>query len=390
MDETTYKLPESINRFRIGFWVGIALLCLSLIGFFIDRQQFFFSYLTAFVFWLTIALGGLFFTLLHHLFGAKWSVSVRRIYETLAVLLPFLALFILPVILGVKDLYHWSIPQEIAHDHLLQQKTAFLNIPFFIIRAVVYVSVWIGLTRLFYKASLDQDIEFSSHRADRLRSWSAPAMIAFALTFTFAGFDWVMSLDAHWYSTIFGVYLFGGAASGTLSFVILFVLYLRRETSLRSVLSFKRLNDLGRLLFVFTVFWAYIAFSQYFLIWYANIPEETIWYSHRWEGTWQTISLLLVVGHFLIPFIFLMPEKTKKNSIVLLSMSCLILLTHWFDLYWLIQPSLHHHSAHLSWMDLTCTLGLGGVFIGLFVVQISKHAVFPLSEPGLVEDNEIH
>jgi hypothetical protein len=222
----------------------------------------------------------------------------------------------------------------------------------------------------------------------RLRQISAPAMILFALTLTFASFDWMMSLDAHWYSTIFGVYVFSGSALGTLAVVILAVYLLRDREPFRQYLRSHHVHDLGKMLFTFTVFWAYIAFSQYFLIWYGNIPEETIWYGHRWQGSWQVVSLLIVFGHFVVPFLILLPQQTKKNMKLLAVSGIWLLGMHWIDLYWLIMPNLHHHSVHLSWMDLSLWGSMGCLVIGYFVRRLTLAPMIAINDPRLVESEQ--
>jgi hypothetical protein len=216
-----------------------------------------------------------------------------------------------------------------------------------------------------------------------MRVTSAPGMILFALTITFAAFDWLMSLDAHWYSTIFGAYVFAGAVLGLLAFLVLAVLTLHRHDALRETITPEHYHDLGKLLFAFVVFWAYMAFSQYLLIWYGNIPEETIWFLHRGEGTWLYASLLLVFGQFVVPFFFLFPQPVKRNPKALRFISIWILVWHWVDIYWIALPSLHHHGVHLSWIDLACTAGIGGIFVWRFWRVAVARPLVPVGDPLL-------
>ncbi len=382
-------MNEHMSRFkRLSTWlliIGFVLLALSASGLAVNSKQFFHSYLISFVFWWTLSLGGLFFTLLHHLFSARWSVLVIRFYENLMLFIPFLLLLFVPVVLGMKDLYHWTHAEEVANDLLLSEKAPYLNIPFFTIRLFIYFAIWSLLSRYFFKKSLLLDKGYDSLVYTRLRQISAPAMILFALTLTFASFDWIMSLDAHWYSTIFGVYVFSGSALGTLAFVLLAVFVFREQEPLRRYIQSHHVHDLGKMLFTFTVFWAYIAFSQYFLIWYGNIPEETIWYGHRWQGSWQFVSLLIVFGHFVVPFLILLPQKSKKNIKLLAVLSIWLLGMHWIDLYWLIMPNLHHHSVHLSWMDLSLWVSMGFLVIGFFARRLTLAPMLAINDPRLVK-----
>ncbi len=364
---------------------GLIALVITAAGFFIDRQQFFFSYLVAFTFWATITLGGLFFLLIHNTTHAKWSTVLRRIIEMIMMTVPLMAIMVIPVLFGIHDLYHWSHEDAVAADALLQKKAAYLNTPFFIIRTVFYFAVWILLSQNLYKISKQQDASFDPEQTEKLRRRSAPGIILFALTITFASFDWMMSLDPNWYSTIFGLYIFAGSFLAAIAIVVLISLSLRKRGLLTDVITVEHYHDLGKFLFSFTIFWGYMAFSQYFLIWYANIPEETIWYLHRWEGNWKLITMLLVFGHFLIPFLALMPRAAKRNLNFMRIMSIWILFMHFFDLYWIIMPTLHKHGFHFSWMDLTALIGIGGIFVWYFWWSYLKGALVPVNDTKLEE-----
>ncbi len=368
--------------------LGIAGVIATIAGYFVDHSQFFFSYLTAYIFWLTISLGALFFTMLHHLTGADWSVVLRRILETLSMVFPVMAILFIPILFGLYDLYHWSHEDAVLADPILQKKSAYLNPVFYTIRVVIYFTIWILLARGLYKTSLAQDGGHQPDHTVKMRKISAPGMVLFALSITFAAFDWLMSLDAHWYSTIFGVYVFGGSLLAILTFLVIFANLLRKTGILAETITIEHYHDLGKFLFAFTIFWGYIGFSQYFLIWYANIPEETIWYLHRWEGSWKIITMTIVFGHFLIPFLALMPRFTKRNLTVLTFFAVWILIMHWIDIFWLVMPSFHHHGALFSWMDLSATLGIGGLYLWYFLQKYYEHPLVPVGDPRL--DVSIH
>jgi hypothetical protein len=363
-----------------------------LIGYFIDSGQFFHSYLTAFTFWCTITLGGLFFVMIHYLTNATWSVVVRRIGENIMSMLPVMAVFAVPILFGLGDLYHWSHSDIMQSDHLLEGKSPYLNTTFFIIRVVIYFAFWILLGRYLNKLSLSQDTEHHDSLLRKAVKASAPGMILFALSITFFSFDLLMSLDAHWYSTIFGVYIFAGSFLSLLSFMTIYIISLRKKGILAETITSEHFHDLGKLIFAFLIFWGYMAFSQYFLIWYGNIPEETVWFLHRWDGNWKIISLILVFGHFVIPFFVLFPMEIKKNIPVMLVMSVWILIMHWIDwilimhwidIYWLVMPSLHSHGIHFSWMDLTTLVGIGGIFIWRFLRLVYSRPLVPVNDPRL-------
>jgi hypothetical protein len=385
MDNNQKFYTESRFISKPALIIGVVTLIITAAGFFVDRQQFFFSYLVAFAFWATVTLGGLFFTLVHNTTHAMWSTVLRRILETIMMTVPVMAILVIPVLFGIHDLYHWSHADVVATDALLQKKAAYLNIPFFVIRTVFYFAVWMVLSFYLYRISKQQDKSYDPEQKEKLRKRSAPSILIFALTLTFASFDWLMSLDPHWYSTIFGVYIFGGSFLSAIAFVVLVLISLHKRNILTDVITVEHYHDLGKFLFSFTVFWGYIAFSQYFLIWYANIPEETIWFAHRWEGSWKYISLVLVFGHFLIPFLALMPRAAKRNIKFMRIISIWILLMHFFDLYWIIMPTLHKHGFYFSWMDLTAMIGIGGIFIWYFWQSYLKGALVPVNDTKLSE-----
>ncbi|MFC1729469.1 hypothetical protein ACFL6I_03940 [candidate division KSB1 bacterium] len=382
-DSTTYRVTETDGIARTALITGIAGIALSIIGLFTNQQQFFFSYLTAFVFWWTLSMGGLFFTMLHHLTNSTWSIVLRRISETIMMTIPVMAVFVIPLFFGMNSLYHWSVPDIMAEDHLLQQKAPFLNDTFFIIRTIVYFAVWILFGSALYRVSIRQDGGHTEQILKRMRKLSAPGMILFAITISFASFDWLMSLDAHWYSTIFGVYVFAGSLLSFLAFILLIGKHLNNRGVLAGTVTTEHYHDIGRLLFAFTIFWAYIAFSQYFLIWYANIPEETVWFLDRWEGSWKFFSLTIVFGYFILPFISLMTRWTKRNHMLLIAISGWLLIMHWADIYWLVMPALHHETAHLSWLDLTTFAGIGGIYIYFFFKKLASQPLVPVGDPRL-------
>jgi hypothetical protein len=383
IDRQTYRFTDTGSLGRIALLVGLLGLILSLFGYFQDRSQLFHSYLTAFMFWLTIGWGALFFTMLHHLVNATWSVVLRRLSESVMATIPFMFLLFVPIMLGMSELYRWSHADVVAADAVLQIKAPYLNVVFFLARVILYFGIWTLLIRSLYKTSLAQDKEHRPGLIAKMRRVSAPGMVLFAFTTSFAAIDWLMSMDAHWYSTIFGAYLFSGSFLSALSFLILIAIYQQGQGGLTDVVTVEHFHDLGKLTFAFIIFWAYMAFSQYFLIWYANIPEETIWFRERWQDSWKLVSLVIVFGHFALPFVILMTRAAKRSLPVLAIAAGWILLMRWVDIYWLVLPNLHHHGAHLSWMDVTTMIGIGGLFLWFFWRRYTSHAAVPVQDPAL-------
>jgi hypothetical protein len=365
--------------------VGAAGLALAGAGFAVDREQFFHSWLTAFLFYLTLALGALFFVMVQHLARAGWSVAVRRLAETAAAALPVFALLFLPVLAGLADLFSWTDGEKVAHDHLLQHKQGYLNVPFFVARAVLYFAVWTLLARFFHRTSVAQDASRDPRLTVTMQRRAAPAMIVYAFTVTFMAFDWVMSMDPHWYSTIFGVYVWAGGVVASYAFLTLAARAVARAGYLHNVLRTDHYQDLGRLLFAFSVFWAYIGFSQFFLIWYGNIPEETIWYLHRMEGSWLPVTFFLATGHFVVPFVLLMSRFAKRRPAWVAGLAAWILVMHYLDLHWLVMPNLHPEGIVPHWIDLACLAGIGGAFLFVFTRTLAGRALVPAGDPRLPE-----
>lgn len=382
-EKELYQLSGVQKIWKNLIIMGGLVLILSALGLFFNSKQFFYSYLVAWVFWVSLGLGALFFVMLNHLTGAVWGIVLRRLTESVMMVLPYMFILAIPIFIGMHELYNWSNAGIVAADPLLQKKAVYLNVPFFVIRTCIYFLVWFLIAKRLYKASISQDQNPGFDKIQKMRRTSGPGMVLFALTTSFAAFDWLMSLDPHWYSTIFGVYVFSGGLLGSLALFTLIGMYFKKKDVLAKTITIEHYHDLAKLILSFTIFWAYIAFSQYFLIWYANIPEETIWYLHRWQGSWKFFSLLLVFGHFVFPFLGLLTRAAKRSMGFVKFMSVWILLMHWIDLYWISLPTYHHHGIHLSWMDFTIFLGIGGIFMGIFLKTFSANSLVPIGDPQL-------
>jgi hypothetical protein len=367
---------------------GVAALGLALggAGYASDAHHFAFSYLVGFYWITTIGLGALFFVIVQHVVRAGWSVSPRRAMEWLSSgILPASAVLFAPIVLFAHTLYEHWMGEHAAHDEVLHKKAGYLNPGFFFGRAVVFLVLWTALSLWFAKNSKQQDESGDKSLTERMQLGSAPSILVFGLSTTFAAFDWIMSLTPHWYSTIFGVYVFAGAATSSLSALALITIGLQNAGLLKGVSTIEHRHDIGKLLFGFTVFWAYIAFSQFILIWYANIPEETIYYRDRASGSWLYVSLFLLFGHFIIPFIGLISRTAKRNVKVLAGFAIWMLFMHWVDIYWLVMPTYAAGDVHFSWIDLGGLLLPAGVG-ALGVVRAATGAnAYPVKDPRLAE-----
>ena len=350
-----------------------------------NPKQFFFSWLVSFLFFLSLALGGLFFVLIHYAAQASWGIVVRRIGETVFATIPMMAILFVPVLLGLHDIYEWTHHEAVEKDAILQWKAPFLNVPFFIIRAVVYFVLWSAIALWYYRGSRSQDSTGDHAMSARLRRFAGPSLIVMAITTTFASIDWIMSITPHWYSTMFGVYFFAGAFVGFIALLSVLTVAMRGAGLLDAVVTDEHLQDLGKFLFAFMAFWAYIAFSQFLLIWYANLPEETIWFRARLTGSWKTVSIFLMVGHFGIPFFYLMMRAVKRRGSTLALGGVWLLVMHFVDLYWQVMPSLHPDGLRISALDVAAFVAVGGCFVAAVGWLMRRQALVPLRDPRLAE-----
>ncbi len=350
-----------------------------------NPKQFFFSWLVSFLFFLSLALGALFFVLIQYATQGGWGVVLRRIGETTFATLPAMAALFLPVYFGLHDLYEWSHAGAAEHDALLRWKSPFLNEPFFLIRAALYFGIWSFVAVLYYRGSSGQDTTGDPAVSARLRRLAGPALIVLGLTQTLASVDWIMSLTPHWYSTMFGVYFFAGSFVGFIALLSVVVGAMGGAGLLENVISAEHRQDVGKFLFAFTAFWAYISFSQYFLVWYANLPEETIFYKARMEGSWMNVSVLLLFGHFVAPFFYLMGRAVKRRGATLAVGGMWLLAMHFVDLYWQVMPTLHPEGLRPSLLDVAALMAVGGTFVATAGWLMRQRALVPVGDPRLAE-----
>ncbi|MEO6807504.1 MAG: hypothetical protein ABI353_00125 [Isosphaeraceae bacterium] len=380
-------LPAGVGRAWVAVAVALGVLSglATAVGAVSSPRQFVFSYLTAFAFVLSLAVGGLFWVMLHHLTGAGWSVVVRRFVEHFAGALPWMAVLFLPLVWGTTRLYAWADASRYASDPVWHAKRAWLNVPFFWARSAAYLAVWAVLGPWLARLSRRQDATGEAALTLRMRAISAPGMILLGASTTFAAFDWLMSLDYRWYSSIFGVYFWIDAILSSLAALILVVVGLRSAGLLERTVTADHLHDLGKLLFAFIIFWAYIAFSQYLLIWYANQPEETVWFLHRRSEGWNGLNWFLVFGHFVVPFVILLPRAVKRSPLLLGLVAAWVLAASYLDFYWLVMPTLHVEGARPHWLDLSTLVALASVFVAIVARACARYPLVPIGDPHLAE-----
>ncbi len=376
MSLPTMKLPAfSGGRQLLLGCLGAAGLGLGLtfVGIWLEPRRALAAYLVAYLYWAGASVGALLLLASFHASGARWVTVARRLLETLALPCLTLAPLFLPLALEMRHLYVWVDPPAALGEHalhLLAHKRPYLNVPFFLVRAALYFALWGALAQLLWRWSVRQDassVDVQRALQLRARRVASAALPALALAITFAAFDWLMSLEPTWFSTIFGVYLFAGAYLSAIALVTLVALAGRDERLLHRAVTAEHFHSLGKLLLAFVCFWAYIAFSQYLLIWIANLPEEIPWYRVRTGELWRPVALALAVGHFLLPFFALLSAALKRVPRLLAAVALWCLAFHWVDLHWLVLPSLYPEGPRLHWTDLTAFAGVGGVF-GAFAI----------------------
>jgi hypothetical protein len=365
----------------VGFGLGLAR------G---DHFQYFFhAYLTSFAYVLGMVVGSLLLVLLLHVSRAGWGVAVRRLAEVLAGNVPLMLVLFLPVVVpvvwGNSTLYTWADPRGTAHEELSPHKSWYYAPAFFALRAAGYFLVWWLIARFFLDRSVQQDGSGDPRLTVSMERASGPAILALGLTVTFASFDWLMSLDAQWTSSIYGIYYFSGAVVGAVALLILAAMALQATGRLTGVITVEHYHDLGKILFAAVVFWGYIAFSQYLLIWYANVPEETVWYGARQAGPWVYVSLALVAGHLFVPFFGLLSRSAKRCKAILAFWAVWLLVFHWLDVYWLVMPSLELPGLPLGPIDVCLAVSLTCLYwAGALRLAVDRSLV-PLRDPRLAE-----
>lgn len=362
---------------------GVLGLVLSVAGALLDRAQFFRSYLVAYLFFTGIALGALGLVSLNHVTGGRWGVVIRRIGEAAMRTLPLLLVLFLPLVLGLGDLYEWARPDVVAHDAVLQHKQVYLNVPFFLVRVVLYFAVWLTIMHFLVRWSREQDVTGGASVVRRLQFLGRGALLLYTLTMTFASIDWAMSLEPRWYSTIYGILIIGGQVLSAFAFVIPVLALVTDREPFIELVSAEQFHDLGKLMLAFVMLYAYFAFSQFLIIWSGNLPAETPWYLERLRGGWQYVALAVVLLQFALPFAMLLSRDIKQHARRLMGVALVVLLARLIDLYWLVMPSFFPERLALHWIDLAAVLGVGGVWLSYFVWQLRDQPLLPLRDPDL-------
>ena len=398
MSERSHVVPTpegeyfEANRFgglsMIVGLVAVVGLVLSLVGAFLSPQQFAYSWLFSFAYCLTLCAGCFFWTLVHHAVDAEWSVVVRRQLENIASLLPVVAIFFIPIIIFRHHLYEWMVIPY-GENHLLDTKRAYLNFGFFLVRALIIFSFFIVVSWWFRRTSIRQDANGDPRFTLTMRKVAIVSIMAFGLSLTFGAVDWFMSLNWVWFSTMWGVYIFAGAAGSSMSLLVLVITWLRSNGYLKEIITIEHYHFMGKWMLAFTVFWAYIGFSQYMLIWYSNVPEETEYFILRNTESWNLLSLLLVIGRFFGPFLLLLPRATKKAPKRLCMLAGWILFMQLVDMYVVVMPELHRAGVRLSILDILPLVGMLATLAFVYLRVVGKSSLFPVRDPRLIQSLRI-
>lgn len=360
---------------------GVVLLVAAIIDGFLHPEQFFRSYLLGFMFWFGLSLGCTAFLLLNHLTGGKWGIPVRRPLEAGVRTFPLMAFFLVPLFFGMHHLFLWTHKELVATDPVLRLKSIYLNVPFFLGREVIYFAFWFWITQHLtrWSSELDRtgDVSFK-RRLEGIGGWG---LVAYGLTVTFFSIDWVMSLEAYWFSTIFGLIFIVIQVQAAIAFTVLVARVLADFEPADKMISPARFNDLGNLLLTFVMLWAYLAFSQFLIIWTGDLLDEIPWYVSRAGHGWAVLGVVLIVFYFAVPFFLLLLRDVKRRTQTLARLCIVLLILNFADLFWMIVPSFHPNGPRFYLLDLILPLGIGGIWLAFYLWTLNSHPFLPARDP---------
>jgi hypothetical protein len=386
--------PKAASVERVSGVIGGLGLLLCVAGYFANPAQFFNSYLFAFIYWSGFAIGGLGLLLLNNVVGGKWGVTARRFLEAEMRTLWLILLFAIVLLLGLKYLYPWTHPDLVAANVYLNHKQKYLNIPFFIVRVAIYFAIWLFWGTRVNRMADRQDETGDAGIAERMRAFSAPGLLIFVLTTTFAYIDWVLSTDPQFYSTVYGAMILIGDVLQTLALTLVTMILVSKGDRFGGRINAKILHDLGNLMFAFTIFWTYLSASQLIIIWPANLPQEIVWYLDRTNGAWRVLAIAIALSMFAIPFLALLSQARKRDPRRLMRVAIWLLVARAIDVFWIVAPTFRNASSssllHTSpgfaiyWTDFAAFLGIGGIWLYVFIGQLRRRPLLPLRDPRVM------
>jgi len=383
----TPQLRSDLRQWRTRALIaGVLGTAVSAAGFFAaGPSQFYRSYLWSYIFIVALAIGPLAWLMLQFVTGGAWGLVIRRACEAATRTLPLVLVMFLPVVIGINNLYPWPHAALVKADPLLQHKAPYLNVPFFLGRAAFYFAGWLFLAWWFNRWSLEEDREGHERVHGKMSGMAGPGLLFWGFSVTFMSVDWILSVDPKWFSTIFGMLFMVNQSLTAMAFLIALMVLLYGQRPMSEVLTHRHLHDLGKFLLAMVMVWAYFSFSQFLIIWAGNLPEEIPWYLTRLNHGWQYIGLLLVIGHFALPFALLLSRDLKRNFKLLAAIAVFILAMRLVDLYWLITPGFRKEGFGVSFLDFTIPVGLVGLWLAYFLAQLEKRPLMPLNAPYLEE-----
>jgi hypothetical protein len=390
-DRTTVVIPEerlgprAIRVEQISGVIGALGLLLCCAGFFANRAEFFQSYLFAFIYWGGFTIGGLGVLLLNHVVGGTWGVTTRRLLGAAVRTLPLLVVLFIPLLIGIRELYPWAQPDTVRHNAYLLHKQGYLNLPFFVVRALIYFAIWFFWGFRLYKMADLQDETGDASLRDRMRRFSAPGLLIFTLSASFAYIDWILSADAQYYSTVYGAMILIGDVLQTFALIIIVLVLAAGKERFGGRVNPKLLHDLGNLMFAFTIFWTYLSASQLIITWPANLPQEIEWYLVRIRGGWKALAVIIGFSMFAIPFLALLSQARKRDPIRLMRVAVWILCARAVDIFWIVAPTYRTNGLAIYWTDFAAFLGIGGIWIYVYLGQLRRRPLLPLRDPRVAE-----
>jgi hypothetical protein len=377
-------LRSRLGNVQLGALVaGLVALGFTAYGAFAERQQFFFSYLFAWLFWLQLSLGCFLLTMIHYLTGGRWGYPTRRFFEAGFMLLPLLLLLAVPIFFGLHELYPWARPAEVAANTVLRARHVYQNQWAFIARVIFFLGIWSWMAWALRRWSLEQDATNDAAPTRKARILSGPGIVIYCLLGTFASVDWIMSLENQWYSTMFAVIVIIGQILVALAFAVVMLSLFRKQQPLARVVSKSQYHQLGNLLLAFVMFWTYVSFGQLLIIYSGDLPHELDWYLHRIATSWKIVLAALAVFHFFVPFYLLLFRAVKKHFAPLTAVAATLFVIHIVGVYWMVMPALHPSGVRVSWLDFTAPIGIGGLWLTAFLAYLKSSPLLLQHDPGL-------